>query len=156
MVYVTRKANFSAAHRLFNPGFSDERNEQVFDKCNNVRGHGHNYELEVTVRGLPDPETGYVIDLKRLARIMDEHVVDHVDHKHLNFDVEFLRGIIPTAENIAVIFWRRLEPEISREVGERGALHSIRLYESANNFVDYYGEPVEIARLGAAMQEAVV
>jgi 6-pyruvoyltetrahydropterin/6-carboxytetrahydropterin synthase len=154
MIYVTRKAHFSASHRLFNPGFSDERNEEVFDKCNNPMGHGHNYELEVTVRGVPDPETGYVIDLKRLARIMDEHVVDRVDHKHLNFDVDFLGGIIPTAENIAVTFWKILEPRVREEIGERGALHSIRLFESANNFVEYFGDPVEIARYGAAMQEA--
>lgn len=154
MVYVTRRAHFSAAHRLFNPGFTDERNDAVFDKCNNPRGHGHNYELEVTVRGLPDPATGYVIDLKRLARLMDEHVIDLVDHKHLNHDVDVLRGVIPTAENIAVIFWQILEPQIATVVTNGAALHSIRLYESANNFVDYFGEPVEVARYGAAMQEA--
>ena len=149
MIYVTRKAHFSASHRLFNPGFSDERNEEVFDKCNNLHGHGHNYELEVTVRGVPSPDTGYVIDLKQLSRIMDEYVVDRVDHKHLNFDVDFLRGVIPTAENIAIVFWQILAPKIPS-----GELHSIRLYESANNFVEYFGEPVEVARFGAAMQEA--
>lgn len=141
MVYVTRKAHFSAAHRLYNPTYSDERNEAVFDKCNNVRGHGHNYVLEVTVKGIPDPETGYVIDLKRLARIMDEEIVDKVDHKHLNFDVEFLQGIIPTAENVAIVFWKLLEPRITS-----GTLHSIKLFESDNNFVEYFGEPVEVAR----------
>lgn len=149
MIYVTRKAHFSAAHRLFNPEFSDERNESVFDKCNNPRGHGHNYDLEVTVRGVPAHDTGYVIDLKELARIMDEYVVDRVDHKHLNHDVDFLRGVIPTAENIAIVFWQILSPRIPS-----GELHSIRLYESANNFVEYFGEPVEIARFGAAMHEA--
>ncbi len=141
MVYVTRRAHFSASHRLFNPEFSDARNEEVFDKCNNPRGHGHNYELEVTVRGVPDPETGYVIDLKELAAIMDREVIDKVDHKHLNYDVEFLRGVIPTAENVAVLIWRILEPRISS-----GELHSIRLFESANNFVEYRGEPVDIVR----------
>lgn len=137
MVYVSRKAHFSAAHRLFNPTFSDDRNESVFDKCNNPRGHGHNYTLEVTVAGLPDPETGYVIDLKKLARLMDELVVDKVDHKHLNYDVPELRGIIPTAENIAIVFWQLLEPKITD-----GKLYSIRLFESDNNFVEYRGEPV--------------
>src|SRR4051812_19265842 len=100
MVYVTRRAHFLASHRVFNPTFSDEKNESVFDKCNNFHGHGHNYRLEVTVKGTPDPETGYVIDLKLLARLIDQEIVDKVDHKHLNFDVDFLRGVIPTAENI--------------------------------------------------------
>lgn len=137
MVYVTRRAHFSAAHRLFNPTFSHERNEATFDKCNNVRGHGHNYTIDVTVAGIPDPQTGYVIDLKKLARLMDELVIDRVDHKHLNFDVPELRGIIPTAENIALVFWSLLEPRI-----KEGKLHSIKVYESDNNFVEYLGEPV--------------
>jgi 6-pyruvoyltetrahydropterin/6-carboxytetrahydropterin synthase len=149
MVYVTRRAHFSAAHRLYNPTFSDARNEAVFDKCNNVNGHGHNYQLEVTVKGTPDPATGYVIDLKVLARLIEEEILDKADHKHLNFDVDFLRGIIPTAENIAVTFWRILEPRITS-----GTLHSIKLYESDNNFVEYLGEPVEIARHDVAMEEA--
>jgi 6-pyruvoyltetrahydropterin/6-carboxytetrahydropterin synthase len=148
MVYVTRKAHFSAAHRLYNPGFSDERNEAVFDKCNNPRGHGHNYVLEVTVKGIPDPETGYVIDLKRLAGIMEREIIDKVDHKHLNHDVEFLQGIIPTAENVAIIFWKILEPKITS-----GSLHSVRLFESDNNYVEYFGEPVEVARFVAARAE---
>jgi 6-pyruvoyltetrahydropterin/6-carboxytetrahydropterin synthase len=137
MVYVTRKAHFSAAHRLFNPTYSDQRNEAVFDKCNNPRGHGHNYTIEVTVAGVPDPATGYVIDLKKLARLMDELIVDRVDHKHLNYDVPELRGIIPTAENIAVVFWQLLQTQITE-----GVLHSIRVFESDNNFVEYKGEPV--------------
>lgn len=148
MVYVTRKAHFSAAHRLYNPGFSDERNEAVFDKCNNPRGHGHNYVLEVTVKGIPDPETGYVIDLKRLAGIMEREIIDKVDHKHLNHDVDFLQGIIPTAENVAIIFWKILEPKITS-----GSLHSVRLFESDNNYVEYFGEPVEVARFVAARAE---
>lgn len=137
MVYVTRRAHFSAAHRLYNPTFSDEQNEAVFDKCNNVKGHGHNYTIDVTVAGIPDPATGYVIDLKKLARLMDELIIDKVDHKHLNFDVKELRGIIPTAENIALVFWSLLEPRITE-----GKLHSIKVYESDNNFVEYRGEPV--------------
>lgn len=149
MIYVTRRAHFSAAHRLFNPSFSDSRNEEIFDKCNNFHGHGHNYRLEVTVKGVPDPETGYVIDLKVLARIMDEEIIDKVDHKHLNIDVDFLRGIIPTAENIAIIFWGILEPKILS-----GTLHSIKLFESDNNFVEYFGEPVRIPRYDSLIQEA--
>lgn len=139
MVYVTRKSHFSASHRLFNPTFSDEQNEQIFDKCNNLRGHGHNYVLEVTVKGYPDPSTGYVIDLKQLRDIIESEIVDKVDHKHLNYDVEFLEGIIPTAENIAIVFWSILEKSIPT-----GILHSVKLFESDNNFVEYFGEPVTI------------
>lgn len=141
MVYVTRRVTFSAAHRLFNPQWSDEENQRIFDKCSNPRGHGHNYVLEVTVRGVPDPATGYVIDLKRLREIIEEHILAKVDHKNLNEDVDFLRGIIPTAENLAWAFWQVLEPLIPA-----GKLHSIRLYESENNFVEYRGEPLEVPR----------
>lgn len=100
-------------------------------------GHGHNYTVEVTVAGIPDALTGYVIDLKKLAALLDELIIDRVDHKHLNFDVPELRGIIPTAENIAIVFWQILNPKISE-----GKLHSLRVYESDNNFVEYRGEPV--------------
>lgn len=146
MVYVTRKAHFSASHRLFNPLFSDEKNEAIFDKCNNPRGHGHNYTIEVTVKGVPDEETGYVIDLKLLRDIIEDEIIEKVDHKHLNYDVEMLRGIIPTAENIAIVFWSALESKIPS-----GILHSIKVYESDNNFVEYFGEHVELKRY-AAMQ----
>ena len=139
MIYVTRKAHFSAAHRLYNPTFSDERNEAIFDKCNNPRGHGHNYTLEVTVAGNPDPLTGYVIDLKKLSALIDEHIVDKVDHKHLNYDVPELRGIIPTAEHIAIVFWQILEPYITE-----GKLYSLKVFESDNNFVEYKGEPIAL------------
>jgi 6-pyruvoyltetrahydropterin/6-carboxytetrahydropterin synthase len=139
MIYVTRKAAFSAAHRLYNPTFSDERNEAVFDKCNNRLGHGHNYVMEVTVKGLPDPLTGYVIDLKRLKDLLDEAVIDKVDHKHLNYDVDFLRGIIPTVENLCVVFWRQLEDRLPS-----GDLHCIKVYESDQNMAEYFGDPVSI------------
>ncbi len=141
MMYVTRRTHFSAAHRLFNPTFTNEKNEAVFHKCNNPHGHGHNYTLDVTVKGIPDPETGYVIDLKKLRDIIEEHLIDKVDHKHLNFDVDFLQGIIPTAENICLCFWQILEPQITE-----GTLHCIKLFESENNFVEYFGEPVTIKR----------
>jgi 6-pyruvoyltetrahydropterin/6-carboxytetrahydropterin synthase len=135
MVYVTRKAHFSASHRLYNPEWDDERNESVFGKCNNPRGHGHNYEIEVTVRGDPPQETGMVIDLKRLGDIIERELIEQVDHKHLNHDVPFMRGIIPTAENMAIAFWKILEPHI-----REGRLFSIKVYESGNNFVEYRGE----------------
>lgn len=139
MVYITRRAYFSASHRLFNPRFSAEKNDKVFDKCNNLRGHGHNYVLEVTVAGVPDPETGYVLDLKKLKQILDEEIIQHVDHKHLNYDVPFLRGIIPTAENLAIVFWRILERKIPS-----GRLHCVRVYESENNWAEYFGDPVDV------------
>jgi 6-pyruvoyltetrahydropterin/6-carboxytetrahydropterin synthase len=135
MFYITRKSEFSAAHRLFNPEFTDEENEKVFDICNNYHGHGHNYILEVTVKGEPDPKTGYVIDLKILKKIIDDEIIKFVDHKHLNFDVPFLKHIIPTAENLAKVFWDRL-----KDVIPSGELHSIKLYESDKNFVEYKGE----------------
>ncbi|MCE2504800.1 MAG: 6-carboxytetrahydropterin synthase [Chlorobi bacterium] len=150
MVYVTRRAHFSASHRLYNPNFSDEQNEAIFDKCNNPNGHGHNYVVEVTVKGIPDRQTGYVIDLKELARLLDREVIDKVDHKHLNLDVDFLQGIIPTAENLAIAFWGLLQPHISS-----GELHSIKVYESENNFVEYLGEPVSLIRHGLLNNKGV-
>ena len=134
MVYVTRKASFSAAHRLFNPAWPDQKNSEVFGKCNNPNGHGHNYDIEVTVGGDPPQDTGMVIDLKKLADIIEAEIIDRVDHKNLNVDVDFLRGMIPTAENMAVAFWKILAPKITE-----GTLFSITLYESANNIVEYRG-----------------
>jgi len=135
MVYVTRKAQFAAAHRLYNPAWSDRKNNDVFGKCNNPKGHGHNYDVEVTVAGSPPADTGMVIDLKKLADIIENEVIERVDHKHLNEDVDFMKGVIPTAENIAMAFWQILEPKITE-----GHLYSIRLFESANNVVEYRGE----------------
>lgn len=140
MIFVTRIAEFSAAHRLYNPTFSDQQNEDVFDKCNNLYGHGHNYVLEVTVKGLPDPATGYVIDLKLLKRVLDERIIDLVDHKHLNFDVDFLRGVIPTVENLCVAFWNQLVDHLPS-----GELHSIKVWESDHNVAEYFGAPVVLA-----------
>ncbi len=135
---ITRREEFSAAHRLHNPALGEEENRRLYGICNNANGHGHNYAVEVTVRGpLPDG-TGMVMDLNRLMVILKEELIDAVDHKNLNLDVPFLAGIIPTAENVAVAFWNRIEPRISRFEGAR--LERIRLYESRSNFVDYRGE----------------
>lgn len=139
MLYVTKKLEFSASHRLFNPTFTDNKNDEIFDKCNNFFGHGHNYFLEVTVAGLPNPETGYVIDLKKLKRIIKNEIIDKVDHKHLNHDVAFLKGIIPSAENLAVVFWKILKDKI-----DDGQLYKIRLYESESSYVEYMGAEVNI------------
>lgn len=132
MVYLTRKEHFCASHRLFNPQYSEARNFEVYGKCASPNGHGHNYEIEVTVAGEPDRETGMILDLKRLSDIVDAEILSKVDHKHLNFDVDFLNGIIPTAENLAAVFWRILCPKITA-----GRLYSIRVYETPNNFAEY-------------------
>lgn len=139
MLYLTKVAEFSASHRLYNPGYSDEKNEDTFDKCNNINGHGHNYIIEVTVKGVPDPETGYVYDLKKLNKLIKDEILDLVDHKHLNYDVELLRGIIPTVENIAAKFWEVLAGKV-----EGAQLHKIRLYETSHSYVDYYGDEFDI------------
>jgi len=142
MLYLTKQVLFSAAHRLYNPEYSFEKNDEIYDKCNNLYGHGHNYILEVTVAGVPDPNTGYVIDLKKLKKILNEEIIEKVDHKHLNYDVDFLKGIIPTVENLAVIFWKILENKISD-----GKLYKIKLYETPQSFVEYYGENVEVEKI---------
>lgn len=134
-VRVTRRATFNAAHRLHNPQKSDEWNRDTFGKCNNPNGHGHNYVLEVTVEGEPDAETGYVIDLGDLKKIIQEQVVDQVDHTNLNLDVPFMAGVLPSTENFAIAIWNRIAPRI-----DGGRLVSVRLRETENNSVEYRGE----------------
>ncbi len=132
---VTARLTFSAAHRLHNPNRDARWNRETYDKCDNPKGHGHNYALEVSVQGPIDPETGMVIDLKRLKNIMRERVVDRVDHTNLNEDVDFLRGVIPTAENLARCFWQQLAPAITH-----GRLYEVVLQETERNSVRYRGE----------------
>lgn len=132
---VTARLTFSAAHRLHNPDRDADWNRQTYDKCDNPRGHGHNYALEVSVKGKIDAETGMVIDLKKLKEIMRQRVVDRVDHTNLNEDVDFLNGVIPTAENLARAFWQQLAPAITE-----GSLHEIVLHETERNSVRYCGE----------------
>jgi 6-pyruvoyltetrahydropterin/6-carboxytetrahydropterin synthase len=132
---VTARLSFSAAHRLHNPDRDAEWNRRTYDKCDNPKGHGHNYVIVVSVKGRIDPETGMVIDLKRLKEIVRERVVDRVDHQNLNEDVDFLRGVIPTAENLARAFWHELEPAI-----DEGSLYEVALQETEKNSVIYRGE----------------
>lgn len=134
-VTVTRRIQFNAAHRVYNPALSDEENARTFGKCNNPNGHGHNYTLDVSVRGPIDPRTGYVIDLSVLKRIAWDGVAARIDHHHLNLDVDFMQGIIPTSENIIVAIWRELEPLITP-----GKLVRLVLWETPNNYVEYAGE----------------
>ena len=138
MIFITRKIEFSAGHRLFNPDFSDEKNAATFGLCNNPNGHGHNYVLEVTLSGEVCNDTGMVFDLKELKKLTQREIIDKVDHKNLNVDVDYLEGIIPTAENLAIKFWEILEPKITK-----GRLHEIKLYESERNYVVYRGSVCE-------------
>ena len=138
MIFITRKIGFSAGHRLFNPDFSDEKNAATFGLCNNPNGHGHNYSLEVTLSGEVCDDTGMVFDLKELKKLTQREIIDKVDHKNLNVDADYLKGIIPTAENLAIKFWEILEPKINK-----GRLYEIKLYESERNYVVYKGSACE-------------
>jgi 6-pyruvoyltetrahydropterin/6-carboxytetrahydropterin synthase len=133
-VRVTRRLHFSAAHRLHNPAFSEERNRETFGLCNNPNWHGHNYELDVTVEGPIDPATGYVLDLKRLKELAEAAVVDDLDHRNLNVDVPWLEGVIPSTENLVVAIWERLAPRIPE-----GRLVRLVLWETPRNYVEYNG-----------------
>ncbi|HEU4570164.1 MAG TPA: 6-carboxytetrahydropterin synthase [Gemmatimonadales bacterium] len=131
---VSRRVHFNAAHRLHNPARSDEWNRRTFGPCNNPNGHGHNYELELTVEGPVDPETGYVIDVGILKDLAERHVVARLDHKHLNLDVDWFRDLLPSAEHIAMMAWRELRPHLPAELALR-----VRLWETPRNWVDYDG-----------------
>lgn len=135
IVTVTRRMTFNAAHRVHNPELSDLENARLFGKCNNPNWHGHNYVLEVSVRGPVAGRTGYVLDLSTLRDVVTREVLDKVDHRNLNVDVDFMQGVIPTTENLAVAFWRILRPALLPV-----ELQRIRLWESENNMVEYAGE----------------
>lgn len=133
-VFITRQVHFNSAHRLVNPLKDQKWNEEKFGPCSNPHWHGHNYVLEVTVAGQPDPESGYVIDLSELKRIIHLAVVDKCDHRNLNDQVDFLSGINPSTENLVIAFWQEIEPLI-----HSGRLHSVKLYETPRNFAEYRG-----------------
>ena len=136
MIYLTRRETFNAAHRLYNEHWSEEDNDTVFGKCANRNWHGHNYALFVTVKGEPNPETGFIINVKELSKLIKEKVVDRLDHTNLNLDVDFIpKNIHPTTENLVRLIWHQLEPHI---VGCE--LHSIKLYETENIYAEYFGE----------------
>jgi|ERR1700722_4737255 6-pyruvoyltetrahydropterin/6-carboxytetrahydropterin synthase len=137
MIYVTRRECFNAAHKLERADWSAAKNQEVFGPCANPNWHGHNYVLFATVKGKPDPETGFVIDLKKLSTIIRTEITNKVDHKNFNLDVPFMKGILPSAENIVKAFWDILLPHISK-MG--CTLHSLKLQETENNSVEYFGE----------------
>ena len=139
MVYVSRTEHFSAAHKLYNNQWSEEHNSEVFGPCANANMHGHNFELIVTVKGTPDPETGFVVDMKALGKVVREHIISQVNHKNLNCDVDFLQGKLTSCEVMVMEFWKILAPRI-QQLTQTGQLHSIKLYETPKNFVEYYGE----------------
>ncbi len=135
MLYITRIEHFNAAHKLFNPNWSKEKNEDVFGKCANENWHGHNFELYVTIKGLPDPETGFVYDVKKLSIIIKEFVIDKLDHKNLNEDVPFMKGKLCSIENLVIGIWDQLAPNLPKEI----QLHCLKLYETPRIFVEYFG-----------------
>jgi 6-pyruvoyltetrahydropterin/6-carboxytetrahydropterin synthase len=135
MVYLTRKCEFSASHYYHNPDFTPEENQRIFGKCANLNGHGHNYTLEVTVKGEVDSTTGFVVDLKQLKDILNDEVVEAMDHRHLNKEVPEFATQIPTTENLAIAIWNRLHSKL-----KIAKLHRVRVYEMPDLFVDYYGE----------------
>ncbi len=137
MIFVTRKAHFNAAHRLHNPEKSDDWNREVFGKCNYPNWHGHNYILEVTVAGEPDPDTGYVIDLGILKDIISKKILDPCDHRNLNMDVPFLKGKITSTENIVQEFYQQLKDEVEKLASEGAVLYSVNLYETERNSAEY-------------------
>jgi len=135
-VYITRKEHFNAAHKLWQEEWSEEKNQEIFGKCSNKNWHGHNFNLFVTVKGIPSPETGFVINLKDLSEIMNKYVIEALDHKNLNLDVPFMKGVLASTENLVMKIWEQIEDPI-REAG--GELAKIKLIETENNFVEYFG-----------------
>jgi len=136
MVYITRIEHFNAAHKLYNPKWTKEENEAVFGKCANENWHGHNFELHVTLAGSPNPETGFVFDVKKLSIIIKEHVTEKLDHKNLNIEVDFMAGKICSIENLVIGIWNQLSPQLPAEV----KLHALKLYETPRIYVEYFGE----------------
>ena len=136
MVYLTRKERFNAAHKLWVDKWSEKKNFKVFGKCANKNWHGHNYDLYVTVKGTPDPQTGFVMDAKKLSRIIKKVITNKVDHSNLNLDIDFLpKGMQPTTENLVILFWKELQPKI------KGCkLHSVKLWETETIYAEYFGE----------------
>ncbi|WP_226391077.1 6-pyruvoyl trahydropterin synthase family protein [Penaeicola halotolerans] len=139
MIYVSRKEHFNAAHKLYNPNWTKEKNEAIFGPCANENWHGHNFELIVTVGGIPDPETGFVVDMKALSQVIKAELIDKVDHKNLNLDVDFMKGKMASCEIFIMEMWKILAPAIAK-ITTNGQLYKLKLYETPRNFVEYYGE----------------
>ncbi len=137
MIFITRRERFNAAHRLYRPELTDKQNEEVYGKCSNPNWHGHNYELFITVKGEIKQEIGYLVDLKQLSEVVREKIIDKIDHKNLNLDVPFMQNRIVSTENIAIAIWEQLVEPVKALGAE---LHCVKLCETENNFVEYYGK----------------
>ena len=135
MVYLTRLEHFNAAHKLYNPHWSREKNDEVFGMCANDNWHGHNFDLYVTVKGEPDADTGFLMDVKNLSKLIKTYVIEKVDHKNLNMDVDFLKGKMCSTENLAIGIWNELQPHLPANV----QLHCVKLYETPRIYVEYFG-----------------
>lgn len=135
MIYLTRLEHFNAAHKLYNPEWDEKTNEEVFGKCANVNWHGHNYELYVTVKGEINSDTGFLFDVKKLSKLIQQHITDKLDHKNLNLDVPFMKGKLASTENLAIEIWNQLEPHLPEGV----ILHCVKLQETPRIFVEYFG-----------------
>lgn len=136
-VFLTRRERFNAAHRMFHAGWSDDQNMEVYGKCSNPNWHGHNYILFVTVKGEVDPDIGYVVNLKTISIVINQHIIEKLDHKNINIEVDFMKDIIPSSENLAIAIWEQLEAPITAMGVE---LHCIKIEETENNYVEYYGK----------------
>ena len=135
MVYLTRIEHFNAAHKLYNPSWSKEKNEEVFGKCANENWHGHNFELYITVKGEPDPDTGFIYDAKKLGQLVNDNIIEKLDHRNLNLDVDFMKGKQSSIENLVMGIWQELEPLLPAHI----QLHCLKLVETSKIFVEYYG-----------------
>ncbi len=135
MIFLTRHEHFNAAHKLYNPSWSLEQNTEVFGKCANANWHGHNYELIITIKGEVNPDTGFLMDAKKLSKVINEHVCEKLDHKNLNMDVDFMKGILASTENLAIAIWGQLAPHLPEGV----RLHCVKLYETPSICVEYFG-----------------
>jgi len=140
MVYITKQVHFCAAHKLYNPDWSEEKNMDIFGPCANQNWHGHNFDLYITIKGDPDPDTGFIMNFKELKHIVNREIVDQVDHKNLNLDVPFLQDKMTTCENLIVEFWNILEPLILEKSNHSAQLHKLKLYETPTSYAEYFGD----------------
>ncbi len=135
MIFLTRHEHFNAAHKLYNPNWTEEKNREVFGKCANSNWHGHNYELIVTIKGEVDKDTGFLMDVKKLSNILQEEVCEKLDHKNLNLDVDFMKNVLASTENLAIAIWNQIVPHLPENV----QLHCVKLYETPRICVEYFG-----------------
>ena len=140
MVYITKQVHFCAAHKLYNPDWSREKNEEIFGPCANENWHGHNFDLYITIKGVPDEGSGFVMNFKELKKIINREIIDKVDHRNLNVEVPFMKDKMTSCENLILEFWKIIEPIIREQSDRRASLHKLKLYETPTSYAEYYGE----------------